>query len=186
MGNRTTIQDIADEAGVSKATVSYILNHKPGKSISPATRVAVLAAAKKLGAAETVNASQGDTVALVKALTQEGRGCDIAIEATGYPEVWEKNICMARKGGKVLLFGGTKAGTQLVADANLVHYSQLTIMGLYHTTPVYTMTAFELLKNSIIKAEDFISESYPLEKIETAILEHSKGMCIKNKILLDA
>ena len=145
-----------------------------------------LAAAKRLGAAETVNASQGDTVALVKALTQEGRGCDIAIEATGYPEVWKKNICMARKGGKVLLFGGTKAGTQLVADANLVHYSQLTIMGLYHTTPVYTMTAFELLKNGIIKAEDFISESYPLEKIETAILEHSKGMCIKNKILLDA
>lgn len=48
MGNRTTIQDIADEAGVSKATVSYILNNKPGKSISPATRAAVLAAAKKL------------------------------------------------------------------------------------------------------------------------------------------
>ena len=92
---------------------------------------------------------------------------------------------MARKGGKVLLFGGTKAGTQLVADANLVHYSQLTIMGLYHTTPVYTMTAFELLKNGVIRAEDFISESYPLEQIETAILEHSRGMCIKNKILLD-
>ena len=48
MGNRTTIQDIADEAGVSKATVSYILNNKPGRSISPATRAAVLAAAKKL------------------------------------------------------------------------------------------------------------------------------------------
>ena len=144
-----------------------------------------LAMARKLGAAETVNASQGDTVARVKALTEESRGCDIAIEATGYPEVWEKNICMARKGGKVLLFGGTKAGTQLVADANLVHYSQLTIMGLYHTTPVYTMTAFELLKNGVIRAEDFVSETYPLEQIETAILEHSKGMCIKNRILLD-
>lgn len=48
MGSRTTIQDIADEAGVSKATVSYILNNKPGKAISPATRDAVLAAAKKL------------------------------------------------------------------------------------------------------------------------------------------
>lgn len=48
MGNRTTIQDIAREVGVSKATVSYILNDKPGKSISPATREAVLTAAKRL------------------------------------------------------------------------------------------------------------------------------------------
>ena len=42
-----------------------------------------------------------------------------------------------------------------------------------------------MLKNGIIKAEDFISESYPLKQIETAILEHAKGQCIKNKIILD-
>ena len=49
-----------------------------------------LETAKKLGAAKVVNASGKDTVELVKALTPEGRGCDIAIEAAGYPEVWEK------------------------------------------------------------------------------------------------
>lgn len=141
--------------------------------------------AKKLGAKEAVNAADGDTVELVRALTPEGRGCDIAIEATGYPEVWEKNIRMARKGGLVLLFGGTKAGTKLEADANLIHYSQLTIRGLYHTVPQYTMAAFEMLKNSVIKAEDFISKSYSLEQIEEAILEHAKGRCIKNKIILE-
>ena len=141
-----------------------------------------LETAKKLGATAIVNAKDGDTVEKVKALTPESRGCDIAIEATGYPEVWEKNIQMARKGGLVLLFGGTKSGTQLVADANLVHYSQLTIMGLYHTTPKYTMAAFELLKNNVIKAEDFISNSYSLDQIEEAILEHSKAQVIKNKI----
>lgn len=141
--------------------------------------------AEKLGASEIVNAGTGDTVEKVKALTPDQRGCDIAIEATGYPEVWEKNICMARKGGRVLLFGGTKAGTRLVADANLVHYSQLTIMGLYHTTPRYTMAAFDMLKEGVIRAEDFISESYSLREIETAILEHSRGQCIKNKIILD-
>ncbi|KMZ55155.1 zinc-binding dehydrogenase [Dorea sp. D27] len=144
-----------------------------------------LKSAKKLGAFATVNASNGEAAAKVKSLTPGGRGCDIAIEATGYPEVWEQNILMARKGGTVLLFGGTKAGTQLIADANLVHYSQLTIMGLYHTAPRYTMAAFELLKSSAVKAEDFISGSYALDEIETAILEHAKGTCIKNKILFD-
>lgn len=162
-----------------------LLTRKGARVIATDLSDARLAVAKRLGAAETVNASQGDTVALVRALTEEGRGCDIAIEATGYPEVWEKNIRIARKGGRVLLFGGTKEGTQLVADANLVHYSQLTIMGLYHTTPVYVRTAFELLKNGVIRAEDFVSESYPLAQIEDAILAHSKGQCIKNKIVLD-
>lgn len=144
-----------------------------------------LETAKKLGAFATVNAGAPDTVAHVRQLTPDGRGCDVAIEATGYPEVWETNIRMAHKGGKVLLFGGTKSGTKLEADANLVHYSQLTIQGLYHTTPRCTMTAFELLKAGAIRAEDFISRSYPLEQIGTAILNHSQMMCIKNKILLD-
>ena len=56
---------------------------------------------------------------------------------------------------------------------------------LYHTTPRYTMAAFEMLKDGTIKAEDFISESYPLREIEIAILEHAKGQCIKNKIILN-
>ena len=142
--------------------------------------------AEKLGAFETVDASKADAAAKVRSLTPGGRGCDIAIEATGYPNVWESNIRMARKGGTVLLFGGTKAGTKLIADANLIHYSQLTIMGLYHTSPQYTLAAFELLKNNVIKTGDFISESYTLDEIETAILEHAKGQCIKNKIMLDA
>ena len=47
------------------------------------------------------------------------------------------------------------------------------------------MAAFEMLKNGVIKAEDFISKSYMLEQIEEAILEHSKGQCIKNKIILE-
>lgn len=162
-----------------------LLVKKGARVIATDLSEARLRVAKKMGAAEIVNAAFGDTVEQVRRLTPDERGCDVAIEATGYPEVWEKNIRMARKGGTVLLFGGTKAGTNLVADANLVHYSQLTIMGLYHTTPRYTMAAFEMLKDGTIKAEDFISESYPLREIEIAILEHAKGQCIKNKIILN-
>lgn len=48
MPKRITIKNIADAAGVSVATVSYILNHTPGKSISEQTRSRVLAAVKEL------------------------------------------------------------------------------------------------------------------------------------------
>ena len=43
-----TSADVAKRAGVSRATVSYILNDKPGHTFTPETRAAVLQAAHDL------------------------------------------------------------------------------------------------------------------------------------------
>lgn len=48
MNSKVTIKDIAMAAGVSVATVSYIINDTPGKSVSQQTRQRVLAAAREL------------------------------------------------------------------------------------------------------------------------------------------
>lgn len=48
METRVTIKDIASAAGVSVATVSYIMNNTPGKTISNQTRNRVLAVAEEL------------------------------------------------------------------------------------------------------------------------------------------
>lgn len=45
---KVSSKDVAREAGVSQATVSYVLNNRQGVKISPHTREVVLAAAKKL------------------------------------------------------------------------------------------------------------------------------------------
>ena len=50
-----TIKDVAREAGVSIATVSYVLNNKPD-SVSEGTRVHVLAAAERIGYRPNVTA----------------------------------------------------------------------------------------------------------------------------------
>lgn len=47
-GRRTTAADVAREAGVSPATVGFVLNRTKGQTISEATRARVLAAAKQL------------------------------------------------------------------------------------------------------------------------------------------
>jgi DNA-binding LacI/PurR family transcriptional regulator len=49
MTRGVTTYDIAREAGVSRTTVSHILNNHPGITISPKTRERVLATARKLG-----------------------------------------------------------------------------------------------------------------------------------------
>lgn len=46
---RVTSTDVAQRAGVSRATVSYVLNDAPDQSISEKTRDAVLRAARELG-----------------------------------------------------------------------------------------------------------------------------------------
>ncbi len=46
---RISAQDVADHAGVSRTTVSFVLNNTPGKSISEDTRQRVLRAASELG-----------------------------------------------------------------------------------------------------------------------------------------
>lgn len=48
MGLRATLKDVAKEAGVTSATVSYVINNTPGQTISKETQQRVLAAVAKL------------------------------------------------------------------------------------------------------------------------------------------
>ena len=140
--------------------------------------------ALRLGVWKTINVSGiDDTVESVRAVTDNNRGADIVIEATGLIDVWETSIKMTRKGGFVLLFGGTKSNSMLKIDSTLIHYSQITIKGVFHTTPSHVMTAFELLKMGIISSEDFIQNEYKLQDLELAIREHESGKIIKNCII---
>ncbi|WP_190813954.1 LacI family DNA-binding transcriptional regulator [Saccharopolyspora pogona] len=48
-GRRPTVVDVAERSGVSRATVSYVLNNAPGQTIPEETRARVRAAAAALG-----------------------------------------------------------------------------------------------------------------------------------------
>jgi len=144
-----------------------------------------LGIAKQLGAATTINA-QGiaDQVQAVRDATPEGRGADVAIEAVGTPHTWEMAIKMARKGGRVLLFGGCKADTTITIDTELMHYSQLTLKGVFHTTPRHVQMAFDMICRGVITPEVFVTGHYPLEKTVEAIEAHARQEGIKNEIVM--
>jgi len=129
-----------------------------------------LATASKLGADETVDASKvDDQVATVKSLTEGGRGADVAIEAVGSPQVWERTILMARKGGTVNLFGGCKPGSTITVSTDLVHYSEVTLKAVFHHTPRHIKIALDLIEGGDIIAEAFVTATRPLEELAEAL-----------------
>lgn len=144
-----------------------------------------LALAKKLGAAEIINIDEVDQVQAVRDLTEDSRGVDVAIEAAGLPQVWEIAFNQVRAGGQVLCFGGTKKDTTVNIDCTRMHYEQITIKGVFHTTPIHVNAAFELLKMGAISADDFVENEYRIEDTEAAIREHAAGKVIKNCIVYD-
>ena len=142
-----------------------------------------LKVAKELGADFIVKAARvDDQVRAVKDLTEGGRGADVAIEATGFPRVWEMTIGMARKGGTVNLFGGCESGTSITIETGLLHYSQLTIKGVYHHTPHYVKKAFGLIEKGLFDTSKFITGDMPLEKLVHALALMGKQKGIKYNI----
>ena len=88
------------------------------KVIAVVKRTDQVGTAKKFGAEQVLRIGDERPVALLdpvvaaRAMTPEGRGADVVIEAVATAEAWRWATEMARKGGLVNLFGGPPAGTK--------------------------------------------------------------------------
>jgi L-iditol 2-dehydrogenase len=129
-------------------------------------RVDQVTAAKKLGAEHVLRlADVDDPVLAAKALTPQGRGADVVIEAVATPEAWQWAVQMARKGGVINLFGGPPAGTTAAFDTNLLHYSDLTLKASFHHTPAAARAAFDLMASGRFACDAFITGEATLEDV---------------------
>ncbi len=134
---------------------------------------------KKLGAARTFNYHQiPDIPSVVKELTQ-GWGADVAIEATGVPSVWETAIACARPGATVNLFGGCPRDTSISVNTEQLHYTELTLKGVFHNTPKYVRSALSLIASRKIPFELLISEQRPLKDLEQVFYDMKARRVIK-------
>jgi L-iditol 2-dehydrogenase len=142
--------------------------------------------ARALGAAHVIQTLE-EAVNAVRALTQDQRGVDIAIEAVALPETWEQAVAMVRNGGLVNFFGGPETGTTVEFDTNRLHYGDLTLKATFHHTPAICRRAFELILSGKFKAERFITGHAPLNELNQAfarLLDRANhGNSIKTAIL---
>lgn len=135
--------------------------------------------AKLFGAEQVVQVGNGvDAVAAARALTPEGRGADVVIEAVATPATWEWAVDMVRKGGVVNFFGGPPSGTKVALDTNRLHYGDITLKASFHHTPSTCRTAFELITSGRFQCADAITGRAGLDEVPAIfakMMERSSG-----------
>jgi len=142
-------------------------------------------AAKTFGAAEVIQTTQvEDAVAAVRALTPDGRGVDMAIEAVATPATWEWAVDMVRKGGVVNFFGGCAAGTKVELDTNRLHYNDIKLLASFHHTPTTARKAFALVTGGKFKCAEYITGRAQLTELDSVFRKlMSRTNDIKTAIL---
>ena len=87
---------------------------------------------------------------------------------------------MLARRGRLSLFGGLpKDHPTITVDSNLVHYRELTIVGVNGSSPAQNKQALELIASGRVPVLDLITHRMPLERILEALELVARGDAIK-------
>jgi len=124
---------------------------------------------QQFGAAHWLNYRETRNLAnAVREMANEGRGADVVIECTGKPEVWEASLGMLRPGGIANLFGGCPKDTSFSVSTEAVHYNEIEVKGIFHTTPKHVSQALDYLARHPGQLRVLLSERVPLSRLHEA------------------
>ncbi len=126
-----------------------------------------------------INASESDPVKRVLELT-DGKGADVVITATPAPVAAVQAVQMAKRGGRIIQFGGMPKGNSTPGiDMNLVHYRGLHIIGTTTFSPVHNHSALKLIQSGQVPAEKLISHVFPLNDFKKGAALALEGKVLK-------
>lgn len=114
--------------------------------------------AKKLGAQEVVLADGREGKRLRKIAP---RGFEVVVDATGIPQVMEKEIEFVESDGTFLIFGVAPRDSAIAIDPYEVFQRDLHIVGSFAVKKTMQY-ALNLLESGKVKVKDLISATYPL------------------------
>lgn len=140
---QVSVRDVAREAGVSPATVSYILNDTPGLSFTPETRQRVLAAVEKLHyvanqAAKTLGSGRAEGIVQSKLIgvvipqtENKRKESHIMFGNPFYGTFLSAVELEARRAGYQLILSGTNLGQSYIDIAKSRTLDGVIILGAY-------------------------------------------------------
>ncbi|CAN5338468.1 zinc-dependent dehydrogenase [soil metagenome] len=126
-----------------------------------------------------IDSSTTDPVAAVLEATAS-RGADVVITAAASGTAQEQGLRMLARRGRLSLFGGlAKDAPNITVDANLVHYRELTIVGVNGSSPAHNKEALKLIASGAVPVSDLITHRLTLDRVLDAIDIVARGEAIK-------
>lgn len=136
--------------------------------------------ARAMGASDTVDASAGDPVAAVRAITG-GRGVDYSVEATGVTKVMRQAADVLGPRGTCGVIGAAAIGSEVSLDAVHLLMSGMSIRGVIEgesIPDVFIPRLIALHRQGRFPMERMM-RNYPFERINEAMDAAERGEVIK-------
>lgn len=127
-----------------------------------------LAAARRLGATDTVNSRTTDARQAVLDAT-EGRGVDVAFEALGLPQTFELTLQLLAPGGRMVPVGLGVAGQSASVEINLMVRRSLRIIANYGARTRTDLPAvIDLAERGVLRYRDLVTRQFGLDQVNDA------------------
>lgn len=138
----------------------------PGRIVVTDAKAERLALAMRLGADVTIDVTKEDPVVRIKELT-DGYGCDVFIEATGYPKAVQQGLAALRKLGSMVVFG--VFGSDVTTDWSVIgDRKELDLHGA-HLGPYRYPLAIDYLYRGVVDADIMVTHRLPLDEFQRGI-----------------
>jgi len=151
-------------------------NSGAGKLIMVTRSAWKLELAKTFGTTHTINAKDEDVTSRTLEVTS-GQGAEVVIEAVGTPATVEQAATLAKKGGRIIIFGFTPEGQRASFIPFDILSKELTIMGSWINPYTYAR-ALDILASGKVDVKPLISKRIKLDDIMDGfamMMEKPKG-----------
>ncbi|GGG01722.1 zinc-dependent dehydrogenase [Paenibacillus abyssi] len=113
----------------------------------------------------------------------DGEGVEVVITACPVPQVQANALELVAINGRVNFFGGLAKDKEIVPiNTNLIHYKQIIVTGSTRSSILQYRQALDFVKHGLIDVKSLISASFPLNQIDAAFDNATKGIGLKNVI----
>ena len=136
--------------------------------------------AMDLGAAETLDPSDGDALAAILDLTN-GKGVDRAVDCTGEARAWRLAVDATRRRGQ-MAFVGEGGALEIKVSQDMIRKG-LSLHGCWHWNMTAADRMMQLIRDTREKLERVITHRFPMSEVREAFELQLTGRC--GKVLLD-
>jgi len=130
-----------------------------------------------------INAAEQNVTDEVLRMTN-GLGADVVITASPAPETVVQATEIAKKGGRILIFGGLpKDSCKPAVDFNLIHYRALHLIGTTIFAPRHFQSALRFIASGRFPIEKLITHQFPLSEFAAGVKLALEGKGLKTVFL---